>query len=122
MFQIKSFKPFLLLQNCQYILEQSYPQAVYELFFSCNYSFYSLDIHQHQDLSHSQLQGFQIDSLSHTPLLINSLHSHLHLSSFHHCLLLQTLASNLHSHVYISCHSMCLVSLVLGFRLNTFNI
>ena len=36
--------------------------------------------------------------LSHTPLSINSLHSHLHLSSFQRCLLLQTLAFSLHLH------------------------
>ena len=36
------------------------------------------------DLSHSQSQllGFQINALSQLPLLINSLHSHLHLSLF----------------------------------------
>ena len=69
--------------------------------------------------SHSQLLGLQINPLSHTPLSINSLHSHLHLSSFQHCLLLQTLASNLHSHLHVSCHSLCLVSLVLYITLNT---
>ena len=37
--------------------------------------------------SHSQLLGF-IDHLSHTPLSINSLHSHQHLSLFQRCLLL----------------------------------
>ena len=47
------------------------------------------------------------------------MHSHLHLSSFQHCLLLQKLASNLHSRLHISGHSMCLVSLVLHIRLNT---
>ena len=61
------------------------------------------------DLSHSNLQllGFQIDPLSHIPLSINSLHSHLHLLPFHRCLLLQTLASNLHLQLHVSCHSMC---------------
>ena len=44
------------------------------------------------------------------------MHSHLHLSSFQHCLLLQTLASNLHLHLHVSCHSVCLVSLVLDIR------
>ena len=42
--------------------------------------------------SHSQSLGFQINLLSHIPLSINSLYSHLYLSSFQHCLLLQTLA------------------------------
>ena len=69
-------------------------------------------------LSPSQLLGFQINPLSHVYLLINSSHSHLHLSLFHLCLLL-TLASNLHLHSQVSCHSVCLVSLVRGIRLNT---
>ena len=56
--------------------------------------------------SHSQLLGFQID-----PLSINSLHLHLHLSSFQRCLLLQALASNLHLHLHVSCHSVsCFIS------------
>ena len=38
--------------------------------------------------SHSQLLGFQIYPLSHTPLSINYLHSHQHLSSFQRFLLL----------------------------------
>ena len=67
----------------------------------------------------SQLRGFQINPLSHNPLSINSLHSHLHLSLFHLCLLLQTLASNLHLHLQVSCYSICLVSLDLDIRLNT---
>ena len=63
-----------------------------------------------QDLSHlhSQLLGFQINPLSHTPLSINSLHSHLHLSSFQRCLLLQTFLSKVHLHLQVSCHSICL--------------
>ena len=67
------------------------------------------------DLSHphSKLLGFQIDPLSHMLLSTNSLHSHLHLSLFQYCLLLQTLLFSLHLHSQISCHSMCLVSLVL---------
>ena len=48
--------------------------------------------------SHSQLLGFQINPLSHTPLSINSLHSHLYLILFQRCLLLQTFSPNLHSH------------------------
>ena len=74
--------------------------------FSCFYSFHSLNIHQHP--------------LLHTPLSVNSLHSHLHLSLFQRCLLLQTFASNLHLHLHVSCHSMSLVSLVLDIILNTF--
>ena len=35
--------------------------------------------------SHSQLLGFQINSLSYIPLSINSLHSHLHLFLFQLC-------------------------------------
>ena len=69
--------------------------------------------------SHSQLLGFQINPLSHIPLSVNSLHSHLYLSLFHLCLLLQTFASNLHLQLQVSCHLMWLVSLVLDARLNT---
>ena len=73
------------------------------------------------DLSHSrsQLLGFQINPLLHIPLSISLLHSHLHLSLFHLCLLLQTIATNLHLHLHVSCHSICLVSLALAIRLNT---
>ena len=55
---------------------------------SINFQQYSTIL---QDLlhSHSQLLGFQTYPLSNTPLSINSLHSHLHLSSLHLCLLLQ---------------------------------
>ena len=69
--------------------------------------------------SHSQLLGFQIYPLSHIHLSNNYLHSHRHLSLFHRCLLLRTLASNLHLHLDVSCHFICLVSLVLGTKLNT---
>ena len=70
--------------------------------------------------SHAQLLGFQIYHLSHTILLIkSSLHSHLHLSSFHICLLLQRAEVNLHIHLQVSCHTICLVSLILAIRLNT---
>ena len=73
-----------------------------------------------QDLSHSdsQLLGLKINPLSHTPLSINYLHSHLHLSSFHRCLLLQIILSNLHIHLQVSCHFMGLVSLVNVIKLN----
>ena len=82
------------------------------------HSKYSLKL---QDLyhSHSQLLGFQINPLSHTSLSNNSLHSHLHLSSFQRCLLLQTLLLNLHLHLRVSCHFMHLVSLIPHTRLNT---
>ena len=61
-----------------------------------------------QDLSHShsQLLGFQTYPLSHTPLSINSLHSHLHLSLFYLCLVLQIILSNLNMHLQVSCHFM----------------
>ena len=53
--------------------------------------------------SHEQVLGFQIYPLSHTNLLIkSSLHSHLHLSLFHACLLLQRAEVNLHIHTYKS--------------------
>ena len=70
--------------------------------------------------SHAQLLGFQIYPLSHTILLIiSSLHSHLHLSSFHICLLLQTAEVNVHMHLQVSCHTICLASLILAIILNT---
>ena len=105
-----------LLQQFQYI-----HQLIYQLIFFCTYNFLNLNIHQHQALSHShsKLLGFQINPLSHTPLSINSLHSHLHLFLFQRCLLLQTLSPNLHSNLQVSCHSIYLVSLVLDIRLNT---
>ena len=68
---------------------------------------------------HSQLLGFQINPISHIPLSINSLHSYRHLSSFHLCVLLRTLASNLHLHLQVLFRSACLLSLVLYIRLNT---
>ena len=68
--------------------------------------------------SHAQLLGFQIYPLSHTILLIKS-SLHLHLSSFHICLLLQKTEVNLHMHSQVSCHTICLVSLILAIILNT---
>ena len=68
------------------------------------------------DLSHSQSQSIRlkINPLSQLSLLIySSLDSHLHLSSFHHCLLLQILESSLHLHSQVSCHSICIFLLVL---------
>ena len=62
--------------------------------------------------SHSQLLGFQINSLSHLPLSINSLHLYLHLPLLQHCLLLQTLASNLHLHLQVSYHFICVILVV----------
>ena len=67
---------------------------------------------------HSQLKGFQANPFSHTPLSINSLHSHVHSSSFQRSLLLQTLCSNLHLHLHDRCHSMRLFSLIPATRLN----
>ena len=84
-------------------------------FSQSNYSATSHDLSH----SHSQLLGFKINPLSHTPLSINSLHSHLHLSSFQCYLLLQTLASSQYLDLHFSCHSVCHVSLVLYIRLNT---
>ena len=74
-----------------------------------------------QDLSHlhSHWLGFQISPLSQVPLSMNCLLSHMHLSSFRLCLLLQTLASSLHLHLHVSCQSIYLVSLVVDIRLNT---
>ena len=86
------------------------------------YSFHNLNIFQHHMIYHIHIHNCEdkIKSLSsHIPFSINSLHSHLHLPSFHLCLLLQTLTSNIHLHVQVSCHFIYLVSLVLDIRLNT---
>ena len=79
----------------------------------------STNLFLHLQFSHSRLPGFQAYPLSHTPLLINSLHSHQHLLSVQRCLLLQTIASNLRIHLHFPCHFICLVSLFLDIRLNT---
>ena len=68
---------------------------------------------------HSQLLGSLNNTLSYTPLSINSLHPHLYLSLFQRYLLLQTLLLNLHLHLHVSCYFMHLVSLVLVTRFNT---
>ena len=62
-----------------------------------------------QDLSHSHSQtlGLKKYPLSHTPLSINFLHPHLHLSLFQRCFLLQIIGFNLHMHLQDSCHFMC---------------
>ena len=93
-------------------------QLIFFLHLLFLYSKYSPTSH---DLSHShsQLPGFQAYPLSHKPLSINYLHSHLHLSLFQCCLLLQTITSNLHWHLQVSRHSICLASWVLDIRLNT---
>ena len=67
---------------------------------------------------HSQILRFQINPLSHIPLSINSLHSHLHLSLSQRCLSSQAPASNLYLYLQVSCHFICLASLVLDIRLN----
>ena len=76
---------------------------------------------KYSPISHalSQLLGFQINPLSHTPLPINYLHSHLHLFLSQRCLLLQTFSPNLHSHLQGSCYSINLVSLAFDIKLNT---
>ena len=70
--------------------------------------------------SHSQLLGLQLNPLSQTILSTKSSpDSHLHLSSFYICLLLQTATLNLHTHLQVSCHNICLISLIIDIRLNT---
>ena len=73
----------------------------------------------HSDTSNVINMNVFVRLFAHIPLSFNALYSHLHLSLFHRCLLLQTLAFHLHLHLRVSCHSMCLVSLVLYIRLNT---
>ena len=60
-----------------------------------------------------------MNPLSHIPLSIIYFYSHLDLSLFRCCLLLQALLFSLHLHLHVSSHSMCIVSLVLDIRLNT---
>ena len=112
--QLKLFRLFLLLQHFQYILQLIY-RLIFFLHLHISQSKYSTTSH-HLSHLHLQLLEFQIDPLSNTPLSINSLHPHLHLSSFQRFLLLQTLAPNLHLKLHALCHSMCHVSLVLDIR------
>ena len=59
--------------------------------------------------SHSHTLGFQIKSFI-TFIFVNQFfNSHLHLSLFQSCLLLQTFASNLHLRLQALWHSICLV-------------
>ena len=52
--RLKLFQIFSLLQYFQYIL-----QLIYQLIFSCSYSFYSLNIHQHQMIYHNHTHNEQ---------------------------------------------------------------
>ena len=67
--------------------------------------------------SHLQLLGLQTNLLSHFLL---TKHSHLHLSLFHLCLLLQIIGFNLHTHLQLSCHFICSVLFFHDIRSNTF--
>ena len=115
--ELHSTKLCLKVHFCKYF--QYTHQLIYQLFSFYTYNFYNLNILQHRMIYHIHTR-IPNKSLSHIPLSINCIHSHLHLSSFHLCcLLLQTLPSNLHLHFQVLCHFMCLVSLVLDIRLNT---
>ena len=62
---------------------------------------------------HVQVLGFHIYPLSHTNLSIkSSLHAHLHLFSFHSCLLVKR-------HLQLSCHVIFHVSFILANILKT---
>ena len=83
------YKPFHFHRYFHCIL-----QLAYQLVFFGIYNSYSLNTLQHHinlSNSHSQLLRLKINLLSHLPLSINSLHSHLHLQ--------------------VSCHFVCVVSL-----------
>ena len=69
--------------------------------------------------SHSYMIGFQVNPLSHLPLLISSLYLHMRLSLFQSCLFLQKLAYNLYLHAQVSCEDTCLATLITEIRLNT---
>ena len=55
-----------------------------------------------------------------TTIITTIKHSHLLLSLFHFCLLLQTTEFNLHSHLQLSCHFIYFVPLRHDPKLNTF--
>ena len=95
--QIKPSQQILSHQYFQQIL-----QLTCQLIFSWTYSFHNLinsPTSHNLSHSHSQLLGIQINPLSHIPLSINYLHSHLYLSLFQSCLPLQTLAPSLNLHL-----------------------
>ena len=114
----------LCLHFVKLVLTKLVSSSIFSLHSSTNLStnlFLHLQFSQYKhspkshDLSHSysQLLGFQAYPISHTPLLINSLHSHRHLSSSQRCLLLQTFTLTRFMPFYVSC------PLVLDIRLNT---
>ena len=103
----KSYSKSFHFHQCFHYIFQLIDQSFF-LHLQFLWSKYSPTSH---DLSHSQLHllGFQINLLSHIFLSTNPLYSHLHLSSFHFCLLLQTLEFDLHLHLQVLCHSKCFV-------------
>ena len=120
----------LHLFSCLFSFSTSFVSSIFSVHFSTSLSTnFFLDLQfswskyspilQDLSYSHSQLVGFQTNPLSNTTLSINSLHSHLHLSSLQRCLLLQILLFNLHLYLEVSCHFICLVSFVLDIRLKT---
>ena len=88
------------------------PLLIHQLFLVYIYNFYNLNIllcHMIYHI-HIHIHILKTDPFSHLSLSINySPLSHLHLSSFHLRLLLQTLESNLHLHLQVSRYFMCLV-------------
>ena len=82
-------------------------QIAYRLVSFYTYSLYNLNIIQHSMIYYVRIHN-----------CLGSLHSHLNLSLFHCCLLLETLASSLELHLQVFYHFMFDVSLVFGIRLN----
>ena len=93
--------------------------------FLCTYNFHSLNIHQCHTLYHITftltITRIKINSLSHTPLSINSLFTSafIFIPTF---FIITNISPNLHSHLQVSCHSIYLVSIVFHSRLNTLTI
>ena len=102
---------FLLLIQfyCTFLLIKFYCQLFLHIFLLINKLLFLY--------SHLQLLGFQTKLLSH---FLSIKHSHLHLSLFHFCLLLQIIGSNLHTHLQLSFHFICFVLFFHDIKSNTF--
>ena len=96
-------KSFHFYSDLYYILQQAYQSVFFDI-----YNLYNLDILQYHMIYYAHIHIYQdskINPSSHLPLPINSFHSHLHLSLFKHCLLLQRLVFNLHLHEQDICYN-----------------
>ena len=93
-----NYKSFIRCNNFSSMFSL-HSSTIYQLTFFYTYKFYSLNILQRHIIYSIYIHiWFQLNPLLLISLSIYYLHSHLHLSSFDLCLLLQTLASSLHLH------------------------